>query len=93
MSGKPSPEGVQLFRVLLKTMSIASKLQDNLMKEISNRKEELETASISYQGARVKLFELMEKMDISENGNFGYEGRMSWFLVELNQQFEQGKPQ
>ena len=92
MSGKPSPEGVREFRVLLKTMSDADKLRDTLTAEIARRQGNLKVANSLYQEARVKLLDLMEKMDIQADGHAGYEGRISWFLVELNQQFESGEP-
>lgn len=90
MSGKPYPEGVELFRAALERMSVACSEIERLNKSIADQKFLLEEQSRTYNAAHTELFELMKEMDVHSSHNYGYEGRMSWFLQELYKQFTRG---
>lgn len=86
MSGKPSPDGVRDFLSLLAVMSEASTEITRLRNEIVLAQDYLMKANDAYSTAKETLFKLMRDMDVHASGNYGYEGRMSLFLVELFKQ-------
>lgn len=86
MSGKPYPEGVADFRAALKEMSEAAEVSARLQSEITNARLELDRANEAYQKAKETLFRLMKEMDVESSHNYGWEGRISWFFVELYKQ-------
>lgn len=88
MSGKPSSEGVQLFRQQLSRYVSAVERSQKLTGEINDRTTELNNQRIEADDARTKMFKIMADMDVLANYNYGYEPRASWFLAELYKQME-----
>ena len=86
MSGKPYLDGVKQFKFFLKQMSDSAVLTNNLEDEIAKAQSKRIDALESYTKAKQNLFKLIEQMDIKSDGNAGWEGRMSWFLIELQKQ-------
>ena len=86
MSGRPSPEGVAKFLDLWAAMSETTSRIERLSHAISIREHERIAAKENYGAAQKELFDLMSAMDIASCSNYGYENRMSWFLVELHRQ-------
>jgi len=89
MSGKPYPEGVAEFKEAWTAMSNAALRANVLAIEVAARNKEIAELNEVYASNKKKLFTLMKDMDIASDGNFGYEGRMTWFLVELHKQFSE----
>lgn len=76
MSGKPYPEGVAEVLKLLEQLDALGKEQDELRPKVK-RFEEVRT-EIAVADGRLK--ELLESMDLREQGNAGFGSRMGWFL-------------
>lgn len=88
MSSKPSPEGVALFRQAWEKMHRATGRLRELNKQIEAAKEEAVSLQLQYEDSKKELFTLMQGMDVQSNGNFGYESRFAWFMVELMSQIK-----
>ena len=88
MSGKPSYESVKEFRYLLDGMFNSRSEVERLERETARCREELEKKQEVYGTCRAALLELMEKIDIKSSGNSGWEGRFTWFLLELHRQWK-----
>ena len=91
MSGKPNPEGVKKAIELLDKISSLSAETDELRRCIDrdtdryNRlKEELDVIWVTYR-------KLMKEMDVSAEGNTGFEMRAAWFLTEMKKQLKENK--
>lgn len=86
MSGRPYPEGVKKVLDLLTT-------EEKLLAEVAGLREQLvslkdvetrlEAASEKLGRTTQEIGRLLEEMDVSAPGNFGYGGRMGWFLLEM----------
>lgn len=81
MSRKPSPDGVKQVRDLLnkqkKTLNIQQLRSD--VKLLSQLEAEA-------YGNQREILSMIECMDVGIHGNFGWESRMMWFLLELNKE-------
>lgn len=86
MSGKPYPEGVANFMDALKEMSDAAEESTRLQSVISATQARLTENREAYQKAKEAIFKLMRDMDVESNGNYGWEGRIIWFFIELYKQ-------
>ena len=87
MSGKPNSDKVLVFRLTLARTANASERIGILTEEIRTCQIELENQRKEYTDARDLMFKLIEEMDVKDSGNFGWEDREAWFLVELHRQF------
>ena len=86
MSGKPHPDGVKRVRELLDSEARLREEAARLERTIKESKKRLEAVDGEYGRACSERTKLMAQMDLTSSGNFGYEERMSWFLVELVRQ-------
>ena len=82
MSGKPYPEGVTKILAALE-----------LQVELEAKIAELEPAVAALANARSEyakldkiVCELLQAMDIKDQDNYGFGGRMGWFLGEMRRQ-------
>jgi hypothetical protein len=92
MSSLPYPGSVAEFKTALDVMSEAAQEISRLTRSIQEINKQMEVMQATYAAARKKVFDLMTKMDVASNGNYGYENRMAWFLVELHRQMNDKKP-
>lgn len=88
MSGKPSSDGVIKVRRLLNEISTLSDTVSRLTTEIGARQVQKENCEKAFVGAKQKLFETLEEMDVRSSGNAGFEDRATWFLTEMSRQYE-----
>ena len=79
MSSKPSKEGVA---EMCDTLARMSKLADEIS-QIESQLPRLKQAKEEYAALYQLVPEQLDKMDVARNGNFGWEGRVVWFLTEL----------
>lgn len=93
MSGRPYPEGVQRVLVLLETEAQLVDEANRLRETIASAEKRLKSVDSEYGKANVERTKLMAQMDLAHSGNFGYEGRMSWFLRELVRQTKEAAPE
>ena len=84
MSGLPYPEGVSKVIELLDSVAKC----DTEIKRIQGEVSKLE----DLQGQRRSLWKeyvkLMDDMDVDTPGNFGFENRAAWFLMEMRRQIK-----
>jgi hypothetical protein len=93
MSGKPYPDGVKRVRELLNDEARLRDEAARLKRSIEEAKKRLETVDGEYGRACSERTKLMAQMDLTSSGNYGYEQRMSWFLVELVRQTKEAAPE
>ena len=86
MSGKPSLEGVELFRQALHSMACSSTESERIRLEINSLQAELNRHQQTAESAYRDIFKLLQGMDVYSSGNTGFEGRFSWFMTELYKQ-------
>jgi hypothetical protein len=82
MSGKPYPEGVT---EVLAALERSSALQDRIA-ELSPLVAELSAAKAENEALASKVADLLGKMDLESQGNYGFGGRMGWFVAEMRRQ-------
>lgn len=83
MSGKPYPEGIAEIREHLRTMSALALEAKRLSAEREQIDARLVVINDENFAAWKAAFALVGKMDVTQSGNFGHEGRFSYFLREL----------
>ena len=86
MSGFPNKEEIAEMESMLEQME---PLRNQIMKlsvEIPELKKTLETATETYADLVRRVTASMEHMDVAARGNFGWEKRVTIFLVELRAQ-------
>lgn len=82
MSRLPSKEGVEKLRAVISDFRFLAKRTDELRKAVKELPKVEEEAGQKQREA----LKLLEEMDLAEKGNMGWEGRMMWFLNELDKQ-------
>ena len=82
MSSKPYPGGVAEVVKLLSEVD-ALDAEAKRLRPAAQRLKEVEAQS---ETLRRRLPELLRSMDVESPGNFGWEGRMGWFLAEMRRQ-------
>ena len=91
MSGKPNPEGVKRVIDLLDSVA---KLDDEIA-ELSARVDSDQRRINLLSGNRAEAWkehcDLMRQMDVSAEGNTGFEKRAAWFLAEMRRQLKAEK--
>jgi hypothetical protein len=87
MSRTPHPDGVTEFRETLARFNEISKEFAQLSDAVARLPIVTRVREETYR----KLLKQMEEMDISSSGNTGWEGRIIWFLGELDRQASKGK--
>jgi len=81
MSGKPYPEGVERVAVLLRK-------EHQLRVELGALKPHVERyhkAQEEYGKISTEVAKLLESMDLEGQGNYGFGGRMGWFLRTMRE--------
>lgn len=86
MSRFPSVDGVAQVRVLIEKATVLSDEIDALRETIRTATKRLAIAEEEYGAAASERHKLMEKMDCTSTGNYGYEHRIQVFLSELVKQ-------
>jgi hypothetical protein len=82
MSGKPYPEGVsKIIEALEKLEGLQLRIT-----ELTPLVAELEEATARRQALSIELAALLASMDLESQGNFGFGGRMGWFVAEMRKQ-------
>ena len=82
MSSKPNPKGIEDLRGKIRDLQFLSKRiaeLEKLVVELPKLKEEADRLSR-------EAIKALEDMDVGIRGNFGWEGRMLWFLSEFDRQ-------
>ncbi len=82
MSSKPSTEGVEAFRKLLRERRMVAREIIKLRTAVDT----LANLENKHREQSLALLNMLENMDLSASGNAGWEGRMTWFLDELERQ-------
>lgn len=82
LSGKPYPEGVARAVELLDKIATLNAEIAGLQAAV----ERLKAAKDEHALWAGELRKLLEDMDLTSEGNYGYIGRLSWFLAEMRRQ-------
>lgn len=83
MSGKPSPEGVTKAIELLKLIDESNGTVTAADRVLAQATKDRDEAATLHASASMELWALMTSMDLTDLGNYGHTGRMTWFLTEL----------
>lgn len=90
MSGLPYPEGVtrviNLLDIVAKGNSEAEMLQERIRWDKARLAEIQEATSVAWRDYK----KAMNDMDVSLEGNAGFERRAAWFLAEMRRQVVHG---
>jgi hypothetical protein len=82
VSSKPSLEGVQRLRELLKERRGLSAEVIDLRQKTARLKDAEAELSKNFHA----IVEILKNMDAQSTGNFGWEARLVWLLGELDRQ-------
>jgi len=82
MSGKPYPAGVV---AVLGALEQAEQLRNRIV-ELTPLVQELRESQAKLDELSVKVADLLNNMDLESQGNFGFGGRMGWFVAEMRRQ-------
>jgi hypothetical protein len=82
MSGKPYPEGVSKIIEALEELEKVNKHITYLTPLV----DELKGAKARRNDLSVEVANLLSSMDLESQGNFGFGGRMGWFVEEMRLQ-------
>lgn len=93
MSGRPSPDGVKRVRDLLDAEARLSSEANRLKEMIANATKRLDQVNHEHGLSCRERTKLMAQMSLTSSGEFGYEERMSWFLIELVRQTKEAAPE
>ena len=88
MSGKPHREGAfEIIRAARRLGELAVRIP-HLRREADAAKQALDDATTEQTHIKRTLAELLNSMDCSSTGNFGWEGRVGWLLGEVIRQLD-----
>jgi hypothetical protein len=82
VSSKPSPAGVEQ---LIDKLDFLSSLEREIA-ELRPKAARLKECEGLYASAHREVTKQLDAMDVSSNGNAGWEGRVTWMLLELIRQ-------
>lgn len=82
MSTNPHPEGVADVVAMLRDIE----LLEVEVAELRPKAKRLVEAEKQIAEERTKLAERLRAMDLESPGNYGWEGRMGWFVAEMRRQ-------
>jgi hypothetical protein len=91
MSGKPYPEGVSRVLDALAELDTIDSRMAELAPLVQKLTKELTDAKDRWSELTVEVAALLDKMDLSAQGNFGFGGRMGWFVKEMRRQILNNK--
>lgn len=86
MSGRPNSESVSMTLELLERISIVDPLIHEKTIELENLNEEICKLREEQVCLSTKLGALLTEVDLAQTGNYGWSGRMFWFLGEFRRQ-------
>jgi hypothetical protein len=86
VSGQPHPEGVTEIIAILRNADVLESEQNDLRPKIEAMSARLKEVTEQLVSERRRLRPLLESMDLSSLGNFGWESRFGWFLAEMRRQ-------
>lgn len=89
MSGKPNAEQIALLRSAAARVRELDGEAQRLHKLINDSRELLEANNHERGKCASNVLDLLKRMDVASDGNYGWEGRVVWFLAELSTQAEQ----
>lgn len=93
MSGKPHPDGVKRAIELLDQIAAADSELPEVLSLIERSHERAKELKSNRALAWEEYSELMHDMDVSSEGNYGFEQRAGWFLAEMRRQLRgTGRP-
>lgn len=82
MSGKPYLEGVtKIIESLRRCDELAAEIV-----EMESTTARLASARAAYNRLSEEIRILLDSMDLQAQGNYGFGGRMGWFLAEMRRQ-------
>ena len=82
MSSKPYPEGVsKVLAALVRADKVEARIR-----ELKPLVLELQMAQAELGELSDTVDKLLNEMDLEAQGNFGFGGRMGWFVVEMRRQ-------
>lgn len=87
MSSKPSVDGVAKVKHRLRHYR---RLSEKL-KELSEAAKQIPGVEEEMRTMHREIIGLLESMDVKADGNCGWEGRMLWFLSDLERQATTGE--
>jgi uncharacterized protein YoxC len=91
MSGKPYPEGVaKVVELLDQQASVVLRIAE-LAPTVKQLTDELNAAVATRNSLSVAISDLLASMDLSSQGNYGFGGRMGWFLAEFRKRILAGQ--
>ena len=86
MSGKPYPQGVSAAIRLLDEISAADSEMLELQAAAEQEERRVQALKERRRVAWDEYSKLMRDMDVSMEGNYGFEVRAAWFLAEMRRQ-------
>lgn len=86
MGGKPYPDGVKKVIELLDRVAAAECELPEVLSLIERSKVRAEDLRTERAVAWDEYRKLMRDMDVSSEGNHGFEARAGWFLTEIRRQ-------
>ena len=86
MSGKPYPEGVSKILDLLEQHAVVEVRINDTGPVVAKLSKELRADTELREKLSVDIGDLLNKMDLASQGNFGFGGRMGWFLMQMRKQ-------
>ena len=86
MSGVPNEQQVKELSEALFDLVSARASIERLEAQEKQIKDELVYLKQKGRESSIKIFKLMESMDVASSGNYGYEARMEMFLIQLYRQ-------
>lgn len=88
MSGGPTKEHVEQFRIVMNNMTLAAERCRTLITGISQYQKELKLQEEEYVRAKNRVLFLMGEMNLQSPNNMGWESRMASFWLMLNRDGE-----
>ncbi len=83
MSGRPNPEQIaQLRTAILRAHQLDGDIE-KLQRERGDINRRIHTAETESDRSKQTVLDLMQKMDVAEKGNAGWQNRVLYFLGEL----------
>ncbi len=86
MSGKPYPEGVTKVMADLSRIDTLNVMIEDLQPKAVKYCEDLKKAREELAKITQEVETSLDKMDLRSQGNWGFGGRMGWFLAEMRRQ-------
>lgn len=93
MSGKPSPMGAKELLAMMEKVDPMLHEVEEAKKQVAalrGAEERLEKATIALTETTRAIGKALEDMDCSSVGNWGFEGRMGWLMLELRRRIVAG---